>query len=144
MMWIAMPFRRTLDFAGRSRRREYWPYLLLWLILFSGFTALDITFNLGGAADGSWIKTSDEGGIAFNIAFGTTTLIFTLVTFLTGLSLGVRRLHDLDKSGWMILIGIIPLLGWFYLLAIFTMAGTPGPNRYGPDPTARVESQIFS
>ncbi len=143
MNWMLLPFKRTLDFAGRSRRREYWLYLLFWLVLFSVCVAIDVAFNLGGAADGTWFETYDDG-FSFNIAFGTCALVFVLATLLTNIALGVRRLHDLDKSGLLLLIGIIPLFGQLYLLAIFTMAGRPGPNRYGPDPRISAGAGIFA
>ena len=60
--------------------------------------------------------------------------IYALLTFIPSLAVGVRRLHDLDKSGWNFLIGLIPLVGGFILLYWFFSEGTQGVNNYGADP----------
>ena len=142
MEWIVMPLRRYAVFSGRARRMEYWPYMLVWSALFAACIAVDIAFNLGGAADGTWFVAYD-GGFSFNIAFGPCALILLLVTALPNIALGVRRLHDVNTSGWLMLIGILPLLGQIILLVFFLRPGTPGPNHYGPDPKA-TPSRIFS
>ncbi|HEY2532705.1 MAG TPA: DUF805 domain-containing protein [Xanthobacteraceae bacterium] len=68
-----------------------------------------------------------------------TSTIFTLATFLPGLSLAVRRLHDLDRSGWWCLVFLIPLIGVIILIIWFCSKGTDGPNRFGPDRLAGLE-----
>ena len=142
MNGLLMPLRRYAVFSGRARRLEYWPYILVWAVLFAGCIAADIAFNLGGAADGTWFESHD-GGMSFNIAFGPCALIFMLVTALPNLAVGARRLHDIGTSGWLLLIGIIPILGWIILTVFLLRPGTAGPNAYGPDPKAPA-AQIFS
>lgn len=56
--------------------------------------------------------------------------------FLPALSVAVRRLHDLDRTGWWYLIILVPLIGLIVLLVFFVTRGTSGPNRFGPDPLA--------
>ena len=58
-------------------------------------------------------------------------LIVGFVIGLTGLSVGVRRLHDSDKTGWLLLLGFIPILGWIAVIVLLVLPATPGPNRFG-------------
>ena len=62
--------------------------------------------------------------------------LYSLAVFLPGLGVDIRRLHDTDRSGWWVLLGLIPFAGGLALLVLFALAGTPGPNRYGPSPSA--------
>ncbi len=72
---------------------------------------------------------------------GTTVVspLFGLATFLPSIAIGVRRLHDLDRSGWWLLLVFIPLIGAIVLLIWYCAKGTAGPNRFGPDPLATVD-----
>ena len=64
------------------------------------------------------------------------TTLLSLACFLPYFAVDVRRLHDTDRSGWWLLIVLIPLVGGIVLLVWFCQAGTGGPNRFGPDPLA--------
>lgn len=68
--------------------------------------------------------------------FLIVVLIYALAVLIPGLAAAVRRLHDSNKSGWMILLGLIPFVGFIILLVFYIQAGTQGPNDYGPQPTA--------
>ena len=140
MEWMLMPLKRYAEFSGRSRRKEYWMWFLFLIIVTIITTYLDILFGLGGSATG----TQEGASVSFNVNFGLITILFMLAVFLPNLAVGVRRLHDLDKSGWMILIGLIPLFGALYLLFLFTQPGTVGPNRFGPDPKGAADAQVFA
>ena len=61
------------------------------------------------------------------------TGLFGLVTIIPNIAIAIRRLHDLDRTGWWILLGFIPLIGWIILLIWYVTKGTDGPNRFGPD-----------
>jgi hypothetical protein len=65
--------------------------------------------------------------------FSPLSSVFDLLTFLPGLSVSVRRLHDLDRRGWWLLIALIPLIGGIVLIVVFCQRGEPGDNRFGPD-----------
>src|SRR5699024_7886209 len=106
---------RYADFTGRSRRSEFWWFALFCLLL-----------NIALAIVG---EVSDIlGGIlSFVIGLG---LIVPII------AVAVRRLHDIDRTGWWVLINLIPLIGWIVLLVFFVQRGTPGENRFGPDPLA--------
>ena len=108
------------EFGGRARRAEYW-----WFILFSVLVGI-VTSILDVV-----LSTDFEGGLASN---GLFNLLANLALLLPSLAVAVRRLHDTDRSGWWILIGLIPLIGLIVLLVFFVQDGTPGPNRFGPSP----------
>ncbi|GEO80016.1 DUF805 domain-containing protein [Pararhodospirillum oryzae] len=94
---------------GRAGRSEYW-----WWVL----------FTIGVALVAGILDEGLGGGV-----FG---LLSALALFLPGLAVTIRRLHDIDTSGWWVLIGLIPLVGTVVLLLWTVRPGTPGPNRYGP------------
>lgn len=66
--------------------------------------------------------------------FLVTGGIYSLITFIPSLAVAIRWLHDTDKSGWMLLLGLIPIVGGLILLVFYVAEGTRGPNRFGPDP----------
>lgn len=64
----------------------------------------------------------------------TLLSIVSLILIYPGLCIGIKRFHDRDKSGWWVLIALIPLIGWiWYIIEVFFLPGTRGPNKYGPD-----------
>jgi uncharacterized membrane protein YhaH (DUF805 family) len=67
--------------------------------------------------------------------------IFSLAVLVPSIAVSVRRLHDIDRTGWWVLIGLVPLVGWIVLLVFHVQDGTPGPNRFGPDPKS-TEYQV--
>jgi uncharacterized membrane protein YhaH (DUF805 family) len=69
---------------------------------------------------------------------GLFSPIWSLVTFLPGLAMAVRRLHDTDRRGWWLLLSFIPLIGIIVLIVFWCFEGTRGPNRFGPDPLGRA------
>ena len=82
--------------------------------------------------------------MSFNVNFGWLTILFMLAILVPNLAVGVRRLHDLGKSGWMLLIGLIPFFGGLYLLFLFAQPGQSGPNQYGPDPKGGGDAKVFT
>ena len=127
---VFMPLRRYAEFSGRSRRKEFWSYFLfVWIALFV-LMYLDTALGLGGSATGY----AEGSSVGFNMKGGLLTLVFALAVLIPNIAVSVRRLHDVGKSGWMILIGLIPIIGWFYILFLYVQPGTIGPNAYGPDP----------
>jgi uncharacterized membrane protein YhaH (DUF805 family) len=115
------PLRRTLDFRGRARRSEYWGFIL-WQL---GFLAA--AFNLLSLLPYGPVRESLLLGV-----LGLWLLVFGLPT----LALQVRRVHDHDTAGWMLLVMFLPYLGAGWMLWLMCAGGTPGPNRYGDDPRA--------
>lgn len=109
-------FRKYVTIDGRARRAEYW-----WFYLF-GF--------LGSAI----LQALDR--MAFGPDVGVLSAIFGLAILLPALAVGVRRLHDTDRSGWWLLLGLIPLIGAIILIIWFIGKGSPGTNRFGAAPAA--------
>ena len=140
MELMFMPLRRYADFNGRSRRKEFWSYLLLWWIAYFVLMYLDAALGLGGSATGY----ADGGSVGFNMTGGILSILFALGTFVPNIAVSVRRLHDTGKSGWMVLLVLVPLFGWLYLLFLYVQPGTSGPNAYGPDPKGGGQAGVFA
>lgn len=140
MEYVLLPLKRYADFSGRSRRKEFWSYILaVWVATFV-LMYLDSALGLGGTAT----SYSEGGSVGFNMSGGLLTLLFLLATIVPNLAVSVRRLHDVGKSGWMLLIGLIPLVGWIYLLVQYFQPGMAGPNAYGADPKGTDASKAFA
>lgn len=143
MALMFQPVRRYASFSGRARRLEYW----LWqLFVTAVVTALFLW--LYGSLDGLAPMTGDQAAdqAAINAAMAANPaasipalglVAFSLFVFLPSLAVSVRRLHDIDRSGWWILIGLTGI-GSLVLLIFFLLDGTRGPNRFGADPKGRV------
>lgn len=120
-------FQRFVDFQGRSRRSEYW-----WFFLFQFLFSI-----VGQIVIGILAAAIPILGAVLGIVF----LIALLALILPGIAVSIRRLHDLDKSGWWLLIGLIPLAG-LILLYWFCLTGTDGDNRFGSDPKGNVADRF--
>jgi uncharacterized membrane protein YhaH (DUF805 family) len=112
---ISSGFRNYVGFSGRASRSEFW-YWILFTVLVSIVTSI---------IDLEVLSSS---------SISPFSSIWSLVTFLPSLAMGVRRLHDTDRSGWWWLLSFIPLIGIIVLIVFWCSAGTRGPNRFGPDP----------
>jgi uncharacterized membrane protein YhaH (DUF805 family) len=106
------------NFNGRARRAEFWWYALANIIM--AIIAMTLDSVLG---------TNIEP-----LPYGYAYIIYSLAVFLPGLAVGVRRLHDVGKSGWFYFIILVPLIGAIWLLVLFFTEGQHGENQYGPDP----------
>ena len=104
--------KHYVDFQGRARRAEYWWYTLVYVIIYVILAIIQNALNLNAVLTG----------------------IFGLALLLPSLGVAFRRMHDIDKSAWWLLIGLIPLVGAIVLIYWFVQPGTSGPNQYGPDP----------
>lgn len=126
------PLRKFADFNGRARRSEYWLFYLFCLVV-----GIVLTF-IGNMALGAPDPSNPFSG-------GTLlSLIFNLAILIPSIAVGVRRLHDTDRSGWWLLIILVPLVGIIVLIIFFVLDGTPGPNKFGPDPKGRGAADTFS
>ena len=121
MNWYLSTLKKYAVFRGRAQRKEYWMFFIYNMI---------IIFLLGfieGISDMS--PDTDESILA---------LIYGSLVLLPSLAVGVRRLHDIGKSGWWILLSLIPLIGTIILIIFFIKDGEIGTNRYGPNPKFHV------
>ena len=118
-----------INFKGRARRKEYWMFTLVYVIILMGCTALD---NMLGT-----IFMMDAGALGeIRMGYGWAYTVCGLAHFLPALSLVVRRLHDVGKSGWFYLIILIPFIGIIWLLILYCTEGQNQDNKWGPDPKA--------
>lgn len=129
MEWMLLPLKRYADFSGRSRRKEFWMFALGVFIAEIVVSLVERVLGLSGMI----------GGV-----YGPLMLILVLGLLVPNLALGVRRLHDQDKSGWFLLLAFIPLIGGIILLVFFCLEGTKGPNRFGPDPLDPAGAEAFA
>ena len=106
------------NFSGRARRKEYWMWYLFYFIMIILATIIDLII----------------GSSLFGLPYGICYLLVGLAHFVPGLAAAVRRLHDVGKSGWFLLIGLIPLLGAIWLLVLFLIEGEQKENEYGANP----------
>jgi len=118
MSWFLKALKNYAGFSGRSRRKEYWFFILFYIIFFMVLAFLD----------GLLGTFSVETGI------GVLTGIFILGMIVPNIAVTIRRLHDTDRSGWWILICFVPFVGGLVLLVFMILSGTQGNNQYGPDP----------
>jgi uncharacterized membrane protein YhaH (DUF805 family) len=111
MNWYLKVLKNYAGFEGRARRTEYWMFVLFSFIFSVVLAIID--------------------GVAGTIAL---QLLYTLAVLIPSIAVAIRRLHDQDKSGWLLLLLFIPILGWLALLILYCLPGTSGDNKYGPDP----------
>jgi len=128
MHWMLMPLRRYAEFSGRSRRKEYWMFSL-----FNGLVglAVGLVFLVGYYADMSQTEMDTYLMPVLYLA-----ILYSLAAIIPGFAVTFRRLHDTDRSAWNLFWGLIPLIGPIMLIVFYSTAGTPAPNRSGPDPKA--------
>src|SRR5262245_44738086 len=146
--WATRPLKKYADFSGRAPRAEYWWFVLLYLVGYVVATIVDSILGLDKIA----------------MMYGPVTLLLLLAVIVPSIAVTVRRLHDTNRSGWWILVmmipyaivgylavsaagsadmaglatvglfGIIAFIGAIALLVFMVLAGTAGDNSYGPDP----------
>jgi len=117
MKWYLMALKKYAVFSGRARRKEYWMFTLFNFIFLILAAILDNIF-----------------GTIKHVGFSLLFSLYYLAIFIPHLSVSVRRLHDVGKSGWMLLISLIPLIGPIWLLILMVTDSQPGENKYGPNP----------
>lgn len=145
MEWAIIPFKKYADFTGRARRKEYWSFVLLYVVVFAVASLVDRFAGLRGMIG----------------PYGPLTALVLLALVVPAIAVGIRRLHDTDRSGWWLLAAYGPLIlstllplagvvqptlalillviagaGSILLIVFLVLEGTKGPNRYGPDPKA--------
>ena len=116
-------YQNYLTFSGRASRPAFW-----WWFLFQIIVSIVI-----GLIFGTGHMIADQTTMAMHYQGGLIANLWALANFLPGLAIGIRRLHDVDKSGWWTLIVLIPLVGAIVLIVWYCIKGTAGPNRFGPE-----------
>jgi uncharacterized membrane protein YhaH (DUF805 family) len=114
--WKLVVLERFAKFDGRAGRAEFWWFVLANLIV---SVVLQVLGNVTSL-------------------FTVLGFLYALAVLIPSIAVAIRRLHDTDKSGWLLLLALIPLLGFIILLVFYIQEGTKGPNQYGagPEPDA--------
>lgn len=121
MNWYLKCLRQYADFSGRARRTEYWMFTLFNVIIVVLLYALLV---VGLAMDKPALGAVSIGAL----------WLYNLAVLVPTLAVAVRRLHDIGKEGWYILLGLIPLVGVLVLLYFYVQDSEPGENQWGPNP----------
>jgi uncharacterized membrane protein YhaH (DUF805 family) len=122
MHWYLDVLKKYAVFHGRARRKEYW-FFGLWNIL--------ITMALA-------VVDEIIGSVSAEADIGLLSGLYTLGVLIPGIAVSVRRLHDTDRTGWWLLIYLIPVIGALVFLVFMVQDGKPGENHYGPNPKAAL------
>jgi uncharacterized membrane protein YhaH (DUF805 family) len=122
MEWYLKVLKKYADFSGRARRKEYWMFVLFNMIFAVIAVILDHVLGL----------------VYEDIGYGPIYGIYLLLVLIPGLAVGVRRLHDTGKSGWMMLLAFLPIIGAIWLLVLFVTDSQTGTNEYGANPKGGI------
>ena len=118
MGWYIEALKKYAVFGGRSRRKEYWYFVLFSVIVSLVLSAID-------ALLGTFSSSTNVGLLGG---------IYGLAIIVPSIAVSVRRLHDIDRTGWWVLIHLVPVIGSIVLLVFAVLDGTPGENRFGSNP----------
>ena len=118
MSWYIEALKKYAMFGGRSRRREYWYFVLFTAIINGVLSIIDGVI----------------GTLSSSANIGLLSGIYSLAVLVPSIAVSIRRLHDTDRSGWWVLIALIPIIGAIVLIVFLIQDSTPGSNRYGPNP----------
>ena len=113
MNWYLEVLKKYAEFGGRARRKEYWMFVLFNVIISIVLNVLAIALHF----------------------LSVVGMLYALAVLIPGIAVGIRRLHDTNRSGWWLLLAIVPLAN-LALLVFMCLDGTPGDNQFGPNPKA--------
>ena len=116
MNWYLEVLKKYAVFSGRSRRSEFWYFVLFNAII--GIVLSIIDRAIGTTSAGS----------------GLLNGLYSLAVLIPSIGVSIRRLHDTNRSGWWILLGLIPIVGWIILIVWYAQDSNPGDNQYGSNP----------
>ncbi len=122
MNWYLSVLKNYATFSGRARRKEYWMFALFNIIILLVLSVIDATLGL----------------VSYELGIGILSGIYMLATFIPNIAVSIRRLHDTNRSGWWLLLYIIPIIGFVVLLIFVCSDSQPGSNRYGDNPKGIV------
>lgn len=120
MNWFIAALKKYATFSGRAQRSEYWYFVLFYILIILALAVID---PLSGSLHG-------------NSGYGLLSSLFTFAMIIPSIAVGVRRLHDTDRSGWWMLMAAVPLIGSIVLFVFFVQDSQAGDNRFGANPKA--------
>src|SRR6056300_678601 len=112
MNWYLAVLKKYAVFNGRAQRKEYWMFLLFNIIISLGLTFIEALISISSTISG----------------------IYNLAVLLPGMGVSIRRLHDTNRTGWWLLIGLIPILGAIVLIVFMAQDSQVDENQYGLNP----------
>ncbi len=120
MNWYLQALKKYTVFTGRARRKEYWFFVLFNILISAALSIVDYFTG------------------TYSSSYGTGLLgaLYAIAVLLPAIAVTIRRLHDTGRSGWWILIALVPVVGGIVLLIFMVLDGQPGDNEYGPSPKA--------
>ena len=130
MFWYLEVMKKYAVFEGRARRKEYWMFQLVNFVILFPIMAVGIA---------GIIMQPRTQRLVWVIPLFLIIFVYSLATVVPSLAVSIRRLHDADLSGWWLLISLVPM-GGIVVFVFHVMDGTPGPNRYGPNPKGVASS----
>lgn len=118
MNWFLIALKKYATFSGRAQRAEYWYFFLFYMLILLACTIVDVI----------------TGTLSEDSTMGFLSGILTLAFFIPSIAVGVRRLHDTGRSGWWLLIVLVPIVGAIVLLVFAVQDSAPNTNEFGPNP----------
>jgi uncharacterized membrane protein YhaH (DUF805 family) len=120
------PYFKYAQFSGRADRKEFWYFIIFYVVVYAILAIVD------GIVFGGYVAMTRDSFSASSS--GPLQAIFALGSFIPMLAVAFRRLHDINKTAWWILLGLIPLVGTIILIIWYARKGDPAPNAYGESP----------
>ena len=133
MKWYLQAFKNTFDFKGRARRSEYWYLFLFNMVVFIGLMSLAVSFDNLNRYKIDAIENF------FTILIG----LYGLITIIPNLSVSIRRLHDVGRSGFWLAICLIPYVGFITILILAAQDSEQGTNKWGSNPKETEQDDIM-
>lgn len=118
MNYYILAIKKYFDFSTRSTRKEYWFFVLFNIIISTIVGLIDSIIGISPILSSAYY----------------------LFVFIPGLSVAIRRLHDIGKSGWWIFINLIPFIGFIWFIILLVLDSQPIDNKYGPNPKSAIQS----
>ncbi|MBT5891933.1 MAG: DUF805 domain-containing protein [Chromatiales bacterium] len=118
MNWYIDVLKKYAVFSGRARRKEYWMFILISTIITLVLSVIEVAASLNDPATGP----------------GLISGLYSLAVFIPSIAVLVRRLHDTDRTGWLLLLLLVPLIGAIVLIVFLATDSSAGDNQYGPNP----------
>ena len=119
MNWYLMALKKYADFSGRARRTEYWMFFLVNIVIAVVLGIVEAILGGPGILGG----------------------LYSLAVLLPSIAVTVRRLHDTGRTGWWMLVALIPVIGAIVLLVFMVLDSQPGSNQFGPNPKEAGQPQ---
>ncbi|MDX1351747.1 MAG: DUF805 domain-containing protein [Thiomicrorhabdus sp.] len=125
MHFFLEPLNQYFNFKDRATRQQFWLFTLIYMVLYQIILATDVM----------------TGMYNVEIQAGLASTLFSLGLLIPSLALSVRRLHDIGKSGWWLLLWLVPIVGWIILLVFYVLDSEKEENQYGISPKYQTLTQ---